>query len=69
MRKRKTAAVLRYHKSNKDSQYEVWMLKELMLYTHYRDNDLENYEENTALNHEKKNRVDTQSEISCYGTS
>ena len=54
MRKRKTAAVLRYHKSNKDSQYEVWMLKELMLYTHYRDNDLENYEENTALNYEKK---------------
>ena len=33
MRKRKGPAVIRYHKSNKDKEYENWMLKELMLYT------------------------------------
>ena len=48
MRKRKLPAVIRYHKSNKDKQYENWMLKELMLYTPYREEDLDNYEKNTA---------------------
>ena len=44
MRKRTTPAVLRYHKSNKDNQFERWMLKELMLYTPFRIQDLEDYE-------------------------
>ena len=56
MRKRKIPAVLRYHKSNKDNQYEKWMLKELMLYTHYRENDLKDYEENTAVNYTSKEK-------------
>ena len=48
MRKRKKPAVLRYHKSNKDNNFESWMLKELMLYTHYRKTDLESFESKTA---------------------
>ena len=48
MRKRKKPAVLRYHKSNKDNQFEKWMLKELMLYTPFRQEDLDDYENNTA---------------------
>ena len=56
MKKRRLPAVLRYHKSNKDNQFEVWMLKELMLYTHFREDDLEDYENNTAINYEKKEK-------------
>ena len=56
MKKRRLPAVLRYHKSNKDNQFEVWMLKELMLYTHFREDDLEDYENNTAVNYEKKEK-------------
>ena len=48
MRRRKSPAVIRYHKSNKDKHYESWMLKELMLYTPYRESDLDDYENNTA---------------------
>ena len=54
MRKRTTPAVLRYHKSNKDNQFERWMLKELMLYTPFRIQDLEDYETKTAEIYEKK---------------
>ena len=48
MRKWKNPAVIRYHKVKKDNQYERWMLKELMLYTPYREKDLDEYENNTA---------------------
>ena len=48
MRKRNTPAVLRYHKVNKDNHYERWMLKELMLYTPYRPQDLDDYEGRTG---------------------
>ena len=54
MRKRKGPAVIRYHKGNKDRDYENWMLKELMLYTHYRDGDLDEYENNTAEVYKEK---------------
>ena len=48
MRKRKKPAVLRYHKVNKENQFEQWMLKELMLYTPFREKDRDHYENNTA---------------------
>ena len=48
IRKRTLPAVLRYHKGNKDKDYERWMLKELMLYTSYRAEDLHEYETRTA---------------------
>ena len=48
MRKRKGPAVIRYHKVKQDNDYERWMLKELMLYTPYREEDLDEYENNTA---------------------
>ena len=48
MRKRTGPAVIRYHKVNRDNQYESWMLNELMLYTHYREADLDEYENKTA---------------------
>ena len=54
MRKRKGPAVLRYHKGNKENRYEEWMLKELMLYTPYRETDLDDYENNTAEMYRKK---------------
>ena len=54
MRKRKTPAVLRYHKASKDNHYERWMLKELMLYTPFRSEDLEDYECNTAKIYDEK---------------
>ena len=54
MRKRKTPAVLRYHKANKDNQYERWMLKELMLYTPFRAKDIESYEARTAEIYDEK---------------
>ena len=54
MRKRKGPAVIRYHKVNRDNQYERWMLKELMLYTHFREADLDNYENNTAEIYKQK---------------
>ena len=54
MRKRKGPAVIRYHKSNKDNDYERWMLKELMLFTPYREGDLDDYENNTAEVYKKK---------------
>ena len=53
MKKRKVPAVLRYHKSNKDRYYEEWMLKELMLYTAYRQEDLNDYEENAEEYYEE----------------
>ena len=54
MRKRRTPAVLRYHKASKDNQYERWMLKELMLYTPFRFKDFEDYENRTAEIYEEK---------------
>ena len=54
MRKRKSPAVLRYHQVSKDNQYERWMLKELMLYTPYREADLDEYENNTAKIYREK---------------
>ena len=48
MRKRKKPAALRYHKVSHDNQYEKWMLKELMLYTPFRLDDLDAYENNSA---------------------
>ena len=33
---------------HKDNNYEKWMLNELMLYTPFREADLDNYENNTA---------------------
>ena len=54
MRKRKGPAVLRYHKVSRDNQYERWMLKELMLYTPYREADLDDYENNTAEVYQQK---------------
>ena len=54
MRKRKGPAVIRYHKGNRDKDYESWMLKELMLFTHYREKDLDDYENNTAEIYKKK---------------
>ena len=48
MRKRRKPAVLRYHKSSKDSQFENWMLKELMLYTPFRSDDIPSFESRTA---------------------
>ena len=54
MRKRKGPAVIRYHKGNKDKDYEGWMLRELMLYTPYREHDLDEYENNTAKVYEEK---------------
>ena len=58
MRKRKRPAVLRYHKSNRNNDYEGWMLKELMIYTHYREKDLDEFERSTAeLYFEKKDWI------------
>ena len=54
MRKRKSPAVIRYHKGHKDKDYEGWMLKELMLYTHYRECDLDEYENNMAEMYKEK---------------
>jgi hypothetical protein len=54
MRKRKGPAVIRYHKANRDNQYERWMLNELMLYTPYREADLDDYENNTAEMYKQK---------------
>ena len=54
MRKRKGPAVIRYHKGNKENDYERWMLKELMLYTPYREEDLDEYENNTAEVYKQK---------------
>ena len=54
MRKRKGPAVLRYHKNSKDNQYEKWMLTELMLYTPFREADLDEYENNTAEVYKQK---------------
>ena len=54
MRKRTKPAVLRYHKGSKDQQYESWMLKELMLYTPFRREDLDRYEESTAETYKEK---------------
>ena len=54
MRKRTGPAVIRYHKVNRDNQYERWMLNELMLYTHYREVDLDEYENNTAEIYQQK---------------
>ena len=54
MRKRKGPAVIRYHKVNKDNDYERWMLKELMLYTPYREEDIDEYENNTAEVYKQK---------------
>ena len=54
MRKRKRPAVIQYHKENRDNQYEKWMLKEIMLYTHFREADLDDYENNTAEVNRKK---------------
>ena len=54
MRKRKGPAVIRYHKVSKDNQYESWMLKELMLYTPYREVDLDDYENKTAEIYKEK---------------
>ena len=54
MKKRRQPAILRYHKSNKDNNYETWMLKELMLYTPYRSEDLKDYEMNTSNIYEEK---------------
>ena len=54
MRKRKGPAVIRYHKVKKDNQFERWMLKELMLYTSYREADLDEYENNTAEIYKQK---------------
>ena len=45
---RKGPAVIHDHKVNKDNQYKRWMLKELMLYTPFREEDLDEYENNTA---------------------
>ena len=54
MRRLKGPAAIRYHKSNRDNDYERWMLKELMLYTHYREEDLDEYENNTAEIYKQK---------------
>ena len=54
MRKRNGPAVIRYHQAKKDNQYEDWMLKELMLYTPYREEDLDGYENNTAEIYKQK---------------
>ena len=48
MRKRRKPAVLRYHKSSKDSQFENWMFKEFLLYTPFRSNDLPSFETKNA---------------------
>ena len=48
MRKRKHPAVLRHHKIKKEGDYESWMLNELMLYTPYREEQLDDYENNCA---------------------
>ena len=48
MRKRQTPAVLRYHKIKKENHYERWMLSELMLYSPFRTEDIEEMENNTA---------------------
>ena len=55
MRKRRKAAVLRYHKVNKDNQFEKWMLHELMLYTPFRGNDLEDFENRTSVLYMERN--------------
>ena len=58
LRKRKKPAVLRFHKANKDNQYDRWMLQELMLYTHFRASDLEDYETRSSeLYEEKRNWI------------
>jgi hypothetical protein len=54
MRKRNGPAVIRYHKVSQDNQYERWMLKELMLYTPFREADLDEYENNTAEVYKQK---------------
>ena len=54
MRKRKGPAVLRFHKNSKDNQFEKWMLNELMLYTPFREADLDEYENNTAEVYKQK---------------
>ena len=54
MRKRKGPAVIRYHQVKKDNDYERWMLKELMLYTPFREADLDDYEKNTAEMYRQK---------------
>ena len=48
MRTRRKPAALRYHESSKDSQFENWMLKELLLYTPFRSNHLPSFESKTA---------------------
>ena len=52
--KTKSPAVIIYYKVKKDTQYERWMLKELMLYTPYREEDLDKYENNTAEVYKQK---------------
>ena len=54
MRKRKHPAVLRYHKTKKESNYESWMLSELLLYTPHREEQLDDYESNPAENYLQK---------------
>jgi hypothetical protein len=54
MQKRRGPAVIRHHQVNADNQYERWMLKELMLYTPFREADLDEYESNTAEVYKQK---------------
>ena len=59
MRKRRYPAVLRYHKGNK-SNYQNWMLKELMLYTPFRAHDQDGYENQTEKYYHKNKEWITQ---------
>ena len=54
LRKRRNPAVLRFHKASRDNQYEIWMLKELMLYTPFRVSDMEDYEARSSELYKKK---------------
>ena len=54
MHKRRQPAVLRYHKVNKENKYDSWMLNELMLYTPFRSNDLNCYENKSAQIYQQK---------------
>ena len=57
MRKRRKPAVLRYHKVSRIKDYERWMLRELMLFTSFRNKDLDEYENNTITAYEQKKHL------------
>jgi hypothetical protein len=53
---------------NQDNQYERWMLNELMLYTPYREADLDDYENNTAEIYKQIKKLDQKCQVESNGT-